>query len=121
MVDSPLDILKLLLPAGLPIRAVFTLPLQVQGRPPEATLVKCEYSYVACRPSRKHVFIPSNMLGEPMHENHDTLCCRSRAVRASVELSALWTNQPGLRVGRHEELQCCISRDLLLKYFRAAD
>src|SRR5437588_10225928 len=92
MANSPLKILKLLLPARLRIRAICALLLRVQGRPPEAALVICEDSYVACGPSRKHMFVPSNVLDEPMHENYDTLCCGSGVVRASVKLSALRTN-----------------------------
>ena len=101
MVNSPFNILKLLFPARLPKRAVFALSLQVQGCPPEAALVICEDSYIACRPGGKHMFVPSNVLDKPMHENYDSLCCGSGAVRASIELSALWTNQPRLRVSRH--------------------
>jgi hypothetical protein len=48
------------------------------------------------------MFVPSNVFDEPMHENYNTLCCGSRAVRASVELRTLRTNQPGLRVSRHD-------------------
>lgn len=92
MVYSPLDVLKLFLPARLCIRTLLALPLRVQGRPTKAALVIRKYSYAARGPSGKYMLVPSNVLDETVHENYNSFCGGSWAVGASIELRVLWTN-----------------------------
>ena len=97
MLNGPFDVLELLLPAGLCVRAVLALVLLVQCGPAKATLVVCEDGDPTRGPRWKDMFVARDVLCESMNE-HD---CRFDRARRTVcpgeKLSALWATEPGFR------------------------
>ena len=97
VLNSPFNVLELLLPAGLCVRTVLALVLFVQCRPPEATLVVCEDGNPARGPSWKDVFVARNVLCESVHEHNRGFGGGRRTVCPGEESSLLRSTEPGFR------------------------
>ena len=70
MLNGPFNVLKLFLPAGLGIRAVFALVLLVLCGPSKAALVVCKDGYPARGPSWEDMLIAGDVLCETMNEHN---------------------------------------------------
>ena len=90
MFQGPSDILHLVVPGGLPPRAIFATFLLIQGSPAKSPLVKCKDGNVVLRELGMYVVVSSHVFCETV--NKDENCFRLQAgIGSGVELRAVRT------------------------------
>lgn len=97
ILNGPFNVLELLLPARLCVRAVLALVLLVLCGLPETALVVGKDGDPARGPGRKDMFIARDVLYETMDEHDRRLGRGRRTVEPGEELSSLRATEPGFR------------------------